>query len=173
MKTTSNFSKLGWSIFMLLLSAWSIDAMAQTIIVNLEVGIKSGATALVTTSKLCPHRPLEDGCIHVAKGQSPTIRYILAGAHCQDSDGHNKPWKLNGVQIAMIDEEWGTYPLPAPVATDFNANAATGWVNGVPTSATVDISDQNSKKYTVFYRVRAICEGTKIYLDPRIDNDGF
>ena len=72
----------------------------------------------------------------------------------------------------MIDGEWGTYPLPTPVKNDFNADANTGWVNGVPKAATVNITDQNSKKYTVFYRVRAICEGTEIYLDPRIDNEG-
>ncbi len=173
MKTTCIRSKVGCGIFVLLLCTWCVNALAVTIVLDLDVGTKNANPALVTNSKHCPHRPLEAGCIFVDKGLAPTIRYVLTNAHCKDSDGHNKPWKINGVQISMIDGEWGTYPLPAPVSNDFNANSTTGWVNGIaPPNATVDITDQNSKKYTVFYRVRAICEGTEIYLDPRIDNDG-
>jgi hypothetical protein len=148
-------------------------AWAQTI--QLTIGTDGGNTILQTSSNHCPSSPDENGCIKVARGSAATIHFVLpANQRCgpAEAQGH---WAISGVQLAMQDKAWGAQPLPAYVASDFDADASSGWINGVVSSASISITDENTRAYDVWYRVQASCTRTgvnPIYLDPRVRNTG-
>jgi len=148
-------------------------AWAQSI--HLTVDSSGSATVLTTSSKHCPSSPDENGCIKVAHGSAATIHFVLPASQRCGTGTPQGHWAVSGVQLTMQDKSWGVQRLPDYVASDFNADADSGWINDVVSSASISITDENTKAYDVWYRVQASCSQTgvdPIYLDPRVRNTG-
>ncbi len=120
------------------------------------------------------------GCVVVPKDYAADMLFRLQG-NFKCSDGYE--WALTGVDLAgykagedsaakPAKDDWGK-PIAAVAAKDFDADAKTGKVNiAVLNKSTIRMHDRNSEVYTIWYRVKASCNGKDIYLDPEVKNRG-
>ena len=134
---------------------------------------------IVGNSSKCPDRGLD--CIEVAKYSQPNIRFNLEDA-C-DTASSGPEYKLQEIRISMVDKVWpsSAFPLPPDVASDFNADGATGLVDlnagkNKRTDDRIKFKNKNSKEYTIFFEITAQhCTNAAmpaIKLDPSIRNLG-
>ena len=153
---------------------FSTAAMAA-IQVDLDV---MGSELIVTGNNAqCAGGPIE--CIDVEKGTKPNLFFNLKGA----CDASGPAYQLTAFRIGIQNKVWPTpsTPLPANIATDFNANPQTGYVdlsqgNNQLTDNKIKLKDKNNSSYSVYYRITAThctdMSAPKIYLDPEIKNRG-
>lgn len=127
-----------------------------------------------------PKKNPRKGCVVVPKGYAADMLFRLQG-NPKCSDGNE--WALTGVDLAgykagedsaakPAKDDWGK-PIAAVAAKDFDADKNTGEVNiAVLNKSTIRMHDRSSEVYTIWYRVKASCNGRHIYLDPEVKNKG-
>ena len=156
-----------------ILMAWFPAATMAAI--HIELDVADGALYVSSNSGRCPDGRID--CIAVQKGDEPHLFFDLAKACKRDGP----PYKLNRFRIAMKDKHWPTAdnPLPANVASDFNADPSTGVVDLTAgenqlKDDRIKLKDRNNSAYTVYYEIQATgCDGSgEIVLDPAIRNTG-
>ena len=175
----SDYRVSRWIHLVLLALAFAVvSTPAFAIKVTLEV--KANELVIVDNDKKCHGNQMD--CIWPDKGNSPFINFHLAKA-CGSDEG-DPQFKLNGIQLSMVKrtragKAFGLYALPNIVATDFNASAASGWIDLSPPNMQkadhLKVKNKNFGEYIVYFRIEAIpCggTGTSIWLDPRIRNTG-
>jgi hypothetical protein len=120
----------------------------------------------------------EKGCVTVELNYAADMVFRLQGnPKCLD----DKEWELTGVDLAGYSET-GLIPkanvkwdeqINTKAANDFNANSNTGEVHiTVLNKSNIRIHNSNEYEYTIWYRVKASCNGKDIYLDPEVKNRG-
>jgi len=176
-----------WVLFAVLLAVlfFSTLAIAAPIKVELEVFTPAGGDPTLrvkagTNSSQCPGGP--DDCIDVGMGKTPYIIFKLPKA-CDGNIG-DPEYKLVNFRITLIEKLWPSpvNPLNSMVATDFNANPATGEIDfshgkNDKTKKKMKFKNRNSHRYTVFYEITAEhcdpnSDADDIHLDPEIRNRG-
>jgi len=154
------------SRLVILLAVLGFYSSAQA---QISVGLKVNASQNgmeATTRGSCQKQPNPNGCIHVSR--STQINFSLPNAKCSD----NERWKLGQITLGNSNKGQAGNISQAAV-DDFNANASTGVVTPVTSSANhILIRDNNSQQYDIWYTVSASCGGNTIYTDPRIENGG-
>lgn len=164
----------GSALFLLSLG-FSASLMAA-VNIDLEVQTSNGSNVLVVTrnNSQCTDGPID--CIEVKAGTKPHLFFSLQGA-CVGTD-----YKLTKFRIAERDKQWPTSedPLNPQIASDFCADATTGYVDFMVCEndlrdAMLKLKDFNSAPGTVYYEITAencMNPDEKIYLDPIIRNKG-
>lgn len=114
----------------------------------------------------------EPGCVRVS-GDGTITFSLVNDRNCSSGS----KWALNGVQLGGVNSPTkpGSFGgLTPDAASDFNADAASGWAQTSPApGGGIEMSDANGSAYTLWYRVRASCSGqADIWFDPRIENEG-
>jgi hypothetical protein len=114
----------------------------------------------------------EPGCVRVSGNGSITFR-LVNDRNCSSG----AKWELNGVQLGgegSAGKPGAFGGLSGQAASDFSADAGTGWVQTRSASGGgIAMTDANGSAYSLWYRVRASCAGSAdIWFDPRIENDG-
>ena len=153
-------TRLGWVLF---IAGFSSIAQAA-IVVNMQVN-EDETKLTVTTPGNCTRGANHTGCVK-AQGRQP-INFNLGNKRC--SAGGN--WGLDYVALGM--SEGNTGGLTADAASDFNADASNGRIRPDSQNANhIQMRNNNSAAYDVWYTVYASCGGAVINSDPRIENDG-
>jgi len=134
------------------------------IVVNMQVNDNETKLS-VTTPGNCTRGANQPGCVK-AQGQEP-VNFNLGNKQC--SAGGN--WSLDYVALGMSEESIGD--LSADAASDFNADASSGRVTPDSQNANhIQIRNNNTASYDVWYTGYATCDDAIIDTDPRIENDG-
>ena len=145
----------------------------------IQVDLEVNESKLVVTGNnaQCSDGPID--CIEVKFGTNPHLFFNLKGA-CMDK---GPDYRLTAFRIGTQNKVWPTSenPLPAHIASDFNASPNSGYVNLTAgdnqlSKDKIKLKDHNRSAYTVYYEVTAShCTNTSagdIYLDPSIKNGG-
>jgi hypothetical protein len=167
--------RLKWLGRVMPLALLLLSSLAWGQVIDLTVEDNGESKSLQTRSNHCPDKPGAMGCIKVAKGSAATIKFVLPAAEKCGSGAVKGHWQISGVQLAMNNKAWNNPGLTEKAASDFNADANNGWVQGVRPGTTVSISNENTGIYDVWYRVQASCTvsgESSIDLDPKITNTG-
>lgn len=149
-----------------LLAAFGISSIAQAAMV-VQMTVNSNEDKLtITTPGNCASGNNTNGCVQ-ASGRQP-INFVLTGdKSC--AAGHK--WMLDHVALGMTEGSVGN--LTPTAASDFGADAGSGRVSPDNQSAnSIQIRNNNTDTYDVWYTVYATCQGSVIDSDPRIANDG-
>lgn len=149
----------------LFIVGFSSVAQAQ-VVVNMEVDAsQTGLT--VTTPGNCPSAN-HPGCVNNnGQGRQP-INFNLTGNRGCSAGGN---WALDHVALGMAEKTVGN--LTPQAAADFNADQSSGRVTPNTQSANhIQVRNNNTSAYVVWYTVYATCDGSVIETDPRIENDG-
>jgi hypothetical protein len=140
-------------------------AQAQATVVNLQVNASQTKLEITTRGNCSSNNT--NGCLQ-ATGNA-LFNFVLTGNKACSAGGN---WKLDNVTLGMSEGSKGN--ITAKAAADFYANQSTGVVT--PDSSNdnhIQIKDDNTAVYEVFYTVTATCDGMpSIDSDPRIFNDG-
>ena len=162
--------------FAVFLAALGFSSLALAA-VQVDLSVSGSKLAVTGNTAQCTGGPID--CIDVKAGTNPHLFFNLDGA-C----GSNGPaYKLKSFRIGMQNKVWPTSakPLPAHIASDFNANAQNGYVNLAAGNNQlrddkIKLKDHNRTAYTVYYDVTvAHCTDMTagdIHLDPQIKNGG-
>ena len=162
-QATSNGSFLKIAGVILLAACCSI-AQAQ-IVVNMKVNASEDKLT-ITTPGSCTSGANANGCVK-AQGRQP-INFNLTGSR-DCSEGGN--WELDYVALGMSEGSTGN--LTADAASDFNADQSSGEVTPNNSNANhIQMRNNNTAAYDVWYTVYATCGDSVIDTDPRIENDG-
>jgi hypothetical protein len=156
--------------------AWGVSAQANPVLIE----VNSAGTKLVPTSPgNCVSGTNHPGCVR-GQGRQPINFNLTSSRECSPVAN----WELQHVEIrTREDGEPGRLchasddPVHCDrVASDFNADRTTGRVTprGTPNPNHIQIRNNNSAAYVVWYTVYANCGGSDpvIDTDPRIENDG-
>jgi len=153
---------------------FSGSAMAA---VQVDLQVDGSRLVVAANNAQCAGESID--CIDVKHGTNPHLFFNLSGA-C----GNNGPvYRLAAFRIGMQSKVWPTpsTPLPTHIASDFNANPQTGYVNltvdnNQLSNNKIKLKDHNRSTYTVFYDVTAAhctdMTAGDIHLDPKIKNGG-
>lgn len=163
-KQTTKSKVLSQLVIMLCVLGVYSSAQAQ---IAIGLSVNSSQDGMdVTTRGSCQRQPNPNGCIHVSN--TTQINFSLPSVKCSQ----NENWRLGQVTLGTSNKgQPGNIGQVA--AGDFNANATTGVVTPVASSANhILIRDNNSQQYDIWYTVSATCGGSTIYTDPRIENGG-
>ena len=129
-------------------------AHAGAFVVNFDVN-ESQTKLVATTPGNCVNAN-SNGCVR-ASGQTQ-ITFNLTG---------NTTCTLDHVALG------GPGNISAVAASDFNADMSSGIVTPISQSGRhILIRDNNTDVYDVNYTVYAMCNGSMIDSDPRVENDG-
>ena len=88
-------------------------------------------------------------------------------------------WTLTEVELGgenspvkpATEADWGN--LSNVAASDFQADPNSGVASTSPSAGGgITMNDANTAEYSIWYRVKASCDGREIAFDPRIENDG-
>jgi len=141
------------------------SSLAQAaVVVNMSVN-SSQDKLTITTNGTCTSGN-QNGCVK-ASGRQP-INFNLTGNRSCSAGGN---WELDSVALGMSQGSTGN--LTATAASDFNADQSTGEVTPNTQSANyIQIRNNNTAAYNVWYTVYATCGDMEIDTDPRIENDG-
>jgi hypothetical protein len=162
-RVTSTGTFLRITGVILLITCCSI-AQAQ-IAVNMNVNASEDKLT-ITTPGNCTNGANSTGCVK-AQGRQP-INFNLTGSK-RCSEGGN--WALDHVALGMSEGSTGN--LTDDAASDFNADQSSGEVTPNSSSANqIQIRNNNTAVYDVWYTVYASCGDSVIDTDPRIENDG-
>lgn len=138
-------------------------AQAQATTVNLKVN--DSETKLIITSRGNCSSNNTNGCLK-PNGKA-LFNFVLTEKNCSTGG----KWNLSTVTLGMSEGSEGN--LTAVAASDFNADQSTGVVTPDSSSKShILIKDDNTEAYTVWYIVKATCNGVTIDTDPRVVNDG-
>ena len=120
----------------------------------------------ITTRGSCTSGSNPNGCVK-AVGRQPINFNLVGDKRCPSGE----LWQLDYVALGM--SEGSTGGLTAVAASDFNADVSSGEVTPNSQSANnIQIRNNNSAAYEVWYTVYATCDDMVIDTDPRIENDG-
>ena len=172
MKSTNRFLMMAFALFCLPALALAQGAASNLVLLK----VNDSETALEYNANGSSHGRCvsgsEPGCVRVSGNGSITFRLVN-----DRSCASGARWELTGVQLG--GENSGGKPgafggLSSQAASDFNADAGSGWANTSPSSGSaITMSDANRAAYSLWYRVRASCSGSPdIWFDPRIENEG-
>ena len=117
-----------WFYLVLLALAFAVVS-TPAIAIEVKLEVNANKLEIVDNDRKCHGNQMD--CIWPVKGNSPFIHFRLANA-C-DGTGDDPKFKLNRMQLSMVKstrggKAFGVYELPNIVATDFKADAGTGWV---------------------------------------------
>lgn len=169
-----------------LLSGFAAFLISQSVIagfVDLEVVESDGDVYLDIVSN--EHQCGTDKyCIKTTKGEAQDLDFRLK----QACTPNGPQYRLTGMQFSMIQREpdgaggmvkaFGKYVIPAVAVQDFNTDAR-GNVQFTRSNKLSDhmiqLRNENTGEYVIFFQIEAEhCDDSsvKIYLDPRIENQG-
>lgn len=159
-----------------------LDTRQETIKIKVNNPKGGNASLEVTNSKTdfgckTANNPRK-GCVVVPLNYASDMVFSLQGnPKCLD----DKEWELTGVDLAGYSEaglvpktavKWGE-AIDPKAASDFNADSKNGEVRiAVLNKNSIRVHDRNESPYTIWYRVKASCNGKDIYLDPEVKNKG-
>jgi hypothetical protein len=142
--------------------------------VNVDLEVQDGALVVIRNNAQCAGGPID--CIEVSQGTQPHLFFELKGA-CSSSD-----YRLTKFRIAERNKQWPSpgNPLSAQIASDFCADANTGYINFTTCEndlrdSKMKLKDYNRSPTSVWYEITAAsCSNPneEIYLDPQIKNGG-
>jgi len=147
------------------LSVVGFHSIAQAaIVVDLEVN--ASQTKLEATTRGNCSQNNTNGCVRVSGNQN--INFNLGNYSCASGGS----WSLSQVFLGNSKNSRGSISTVA--ASDFNADQSSGLVSpaGNPNTNHIQIRDNNTQAYDIWYTVTATCGSSTIELDPRIENDG-
>ena len=160
----------GLKTFLQLTAVISIVGVCSTVqaaatVVNLQVNASQTKLEITTRGNCSTNNT--NGCLK-ASGKAQ-FNFVLTGDKSCSAGGN---WKMANVVLGMSEGSKGN--ITSKAAADFNANQSSGVVT--PDSSNdshIQIKDDNTAAYEVFYTVTATCNGMpSIDSDPRIINDG-
>jgi hypothetical protein len=141
------------------------SAAQAAIAVNMKVNSNEDKLT-VTTNGTCISGANSKGCVK-AQGRQP-INFNLTGSK-DCSDGGK--WKLDYVALGVSEGSAGN--ISSDAASDFNADQSSGEVTPNSQNASyIQIRNNNTSVYDIWYTVYATCGDSVIDSDPRIENDG-
>jgi hypothetical protein len=152
-----------WATLVLVV-VWGVSAHAA-IVVQMRVNDTDDKLE-ITTRGSCTSGSNPKGCVK-ALGRQPINFNLVGDKRCPSGE----LWQLDYVALGM--SEGSTGGLTPKAASDFNADVASGEVT--PNSQnpnSIQIRNNNSAAYDVWYTVYATCDDMVIDTDPRIENDG-
>ena len=141
-------------------------ATAQAAItVQMQVN-DSDTKLMITTRGTCSGGSNSNGCIK-AQGNQPINFNLVGDKRCPSGE----LWQLDYVALGMSEGDTGG--LTAVAASDFDADASSGEVTPLTQSGNnIQMRNNNTAAYDVWYTVYATCGDAVIDTDPRIENDG-
>ncbi len=181
--------RAGWlGLAMLcLVSQAAIAQVTKTMNLSVDGGnLVLGPSQCVASGVGNPQRG--PGCLRFLPGEAGHIVFRLTGATgcapgaqwqldeimLAEKRGHGpKPNKPNAAQWANMNKN-----LDNVVTGDFDVDPNTGIVTATALGAGLRMANRNLQgvkgepSYSIFYRVRATCNGNSIYSDPMIENEG-
>ena len=156
---------------LLLLAGFCSIAHAQ-IVVNMNVNDNQDKLT-ITTPGSCSNGANPNGCVK-ANGRQPVNFNLTGSRSCSSGDtwgSSGDTWELDYVALGMSEGSTGN--LTAKAASDFNADQSTGVVTPNSQNANhIQMQNNNTAVYDVWYTVYAICGDSVIDTDPRVENDG-
>lgn len=148
----------------LLAVVWTVSAHAA-IVVQMRVS-ENDDKLEITTLGSCTSGNNTNGCVQ-AQGAEPINFNLVGDKRCPSGE----LWQLDYVALGMSEGTVGG--LTSVAASDFNADAASGEVTPNTQSANyIQMRNNNTAAYDVWYTVYATCDDSVIDTDPRIVNDG-
>lgn len=158
----------GLKTFLQLLAVLSIvgfHSIAQAAIV-VDLAVSANQKTLEATTHGSCSQNNTNGCVRVSGNEN--INFNLGNFSCASGGS----WSLSQVFLGNSKNSRGN--ISAVAATDFNADQSSGLVSpaGNPNPNHIQIRDDNTEAYDIWYTVTATCGGSTIELDPRIENDG-
>jgi hypothetical protein len=148
----------------LAVTAASMSAQAAIVV---QMQVNDTETKLeVTTRGTCATGANPNGCVK-AQGRQPINFNLVGDKRCSSG----QQWALDYVALGMSESSVGG--LTNVAASDFDADASSGEVTPTNQNAnSIQIRNNNTAAYDVWYTVYAVCDDAVIDTDPRIENDG-
>ena len=164
MRTNRTKDVMKW-ITVLAVTAFSVSAQAAIVV---QMQVNDAETKLtITTRGTCQNGANPNGCVR-AQGAQPINFNLVGDKNCSAGS----KWELDYVALGMSQGSVGNLKPPV-VPGDFNADPTTGRVTPNSQNAnSIQVKNNNTAAYDVWYTVYATCGGSVIDTDPRIENDG-
>jgi hypothetical protein len=149
--------------------AVAVPAITAQAAVVVQLRVNDAQTGLdVITPGNCASNN-HPGCINNRGQGVQPINFNLIGDRGCSAGGQ---WALDHVALGMQAKSVGNLKPPV-VPADFSADPTTGVVTPATRNDThIQMRNQNSAAYDVWYTVYATCSSVTIETDPRIENDG-